>query len=189
MLDAHPTPELRKEVRRFARRKGLRAKSETPEFLDKILKMRDEGADVWHIAKEMRISVNRVRHLLLSTSTMELRKRRVFEQMLTLNHRAAELVGQDLDKGSMVTARWLLEMTGAVGKEATNITINATNAQVNLNSDEIEAARAVAAAMRAAMPKSVVELLPASPTQEENSRGIDSNSGNNNVSIPSNPKV
>jgi hypothetical protein len=115
-----------------------------------ILDARDKGLSFEEVAKECHTSINKVRSILLDGVNKAMRVQRFNESLIARSAKGIAVVDQWLDKGDKDVAMWLLKETGIVGKEQTNITINAQNAQINtLSNDTLEAARAVAELMRA----------------------------------------
>jgi hypothetical protein len=127
---------------------------------EQITNARDRGLSIEEVAKECRTNVGRVKKILFDGVRKAERIQRFNESLVARSAKGIAVVDQWLDKGDKDVAMWLLKETGVVGKEQTNITINAHNAQINtLSNDTLEAARAVAELMRA--PAVRKQLQPA----------------------------
>lgn len=126
---------------------------------EKIFALREQGMGVAEISSTLHIKEREISKILFNGVYKAERIAKMNEMLLSMAPRARAVIAERLEKGDESVAMWLLEKVGIVGKEQVNLTINATNAQVNLSNDTLEAARAVAAAMRAAP----VRALPPPP--------------------------
>src|SRR5260221_14664478 len=138
---------------------------------DDVISARESGLDVRQIADKLSVSMTTVNKILFHSGNMATRRERFNEALVAMNPRGIRVISDWLDKGSLEAAKWLLENTGVVGKEQIKMTINAQNAQVNvMSNDTLEAARAVALAMKAASPKAFKAV---GVTQSNNEEGCD----------------
>ncbi len=118
---------------------------------EQILELREQGKSFDQICAELGTTIRTVRHVLYAPEAERERQRRAHERALFLVPKAVRAIEQHLDNGDGVLGLRLLEGLGVVGREAIHVRVNAQNAQVNvINNEMIEAARAVAAQMKAA---------------------------------------
>jgi hypothetical protein len=116
-----------------------------------IVAARDKGLSIAEVALECHTNESRVKRVVFDGVRKAERIQRFNESLVSISSQGIKVVREWLDKGDKDVAMWLLQQTGVVGKEQTNITINAQNAQINtLSNDTLDAARAVAELMRAA---------------------------------------
>lgn len=140
-------------------------KERLTKLVNRIFEMRERGARVHEIARECSTTESRVHIILQSPENVANRIKDYQEKLRAATPKAIEVIHQVLGDqnprliGERATmARWVLEMTKVVGKDApVNIFVGA-GGQVNLNQEEIAAARAIADQMRRA--------LPPAPTQD-----------------------
>jgi hypothetical protein len=117
---------------------------------EQVLELREQGKSFDQICTELHTTIRTVRHALHTPEAERERVRRAHERALFLAPKALGAIERQLEEGNGALGVRLLEDLGVVGREAIHVQVNAQNAQVNLSNDTLEAARAVAAAMRAA---------------------------------------
>jgi NOL1/NOP2/fmu family ribosome biogenesis protein len=120
---------------------------------EQVLELRERGKTFDEICSELKTTIRTVRHALHAPEAERERLRRAHERALFLGPKAARAIERRLDEGDGTLGLRLLEDLGAVGREAIRVQVNAQNVQVNLSNDTLEAAKAVAAAMRAAQDR------------------------------------
>ena len=135
------------ETRRGAR-KAVRAERRQRQ----VVELRDQGISIAEIAKQLNMKVGDVNKILFNGVIKAERIQRFNEALISRNAAGLRVIDAFLEKNDKDVAMWLLEKTGAVGKEQVNLTINANNAQVNVGNDVVDAARQVAELMRRAVP-------------------------------------
>jgi len=117
---------------------------------EQVLELREQGKTFDEICAELHTTTRTVRHVLHTPEAERERVRRAHERALFLVPKAARAIERRLDEGDGALGLHLLEGLGVIGRQAIQVQVNAQNAQVNLSNDTLEAAKAVAAAMRAA---------------------------------------
>lgn len=132
----------------IAARRKMKNREET--MKQAIFEARESGMTIEQVAAAVHTKVDKVKKVLFNGVHKAERIQRFNEALVSRSPKGIAVVDAWLDKGDKDVAMWLLEKNGVVGKEQVNLTINAQNAQVNLSNDTLEAARAVADAMRAA---------------------------------------
>lgn len=126
---------------------------------ERIVAARESGMEIDEVAKHCHCNVATVKKVLFDGVRRAERVQRFNEALVSRGPKGIKVIDEWLAKGSKEVAMWLLENIGAVSKEQIRqLTINATNAQVNLSNDTLEAAKAVAAMMRGVGP---ARALPA----------------------------
>lgn len=113
-----------------------------------VLERRELGKTFAEICAELRTTVRTVRHILSAPEAERERKRRAHERALTLAPKAIGAIEGKLDAGDAATGLRLLEGLGILGKEAIQVNVNATNAMVSINAEEMESARRVVGEMK-----------------------------------------
>jgi hypothetical protein len=136
---------------------------------EQVLELREQGRTFDEICLALHTTTRTVRHILHAPDAERERQRRAHERALFLTPKALGAIERQLDEGNGALGLRLLEDLGVVGREAIHVQVNARNAQVNLNNETLEAARAVARLMRgneaekAADPPAIMELPPGAP--------------------------
>ncbi len=134
---------------------------------EQIIELREQGKTFDQICADLKTTTRTVRHVLHATEAERERQRRAHERALFLTPKALGAIEQQLDEGNGTLGLRLLEDLGVVGREAIHVQVNAQNAQVNLSNDTLEAAKAVAAAMRSATNNDLPRLTESSPQTQD----------------------
>lgn len=113
--------------------------------------MREQGKTFDEICVALKTTIRTVRQVLHAPEVERERVRRAHERALFLVPKAARAIERQLEQGDGTLGLRLLEDLGAVGREAIRVQVNAQNAQINLSNETLEAAKAVAAVMRASL--------------------------------------
>lgn len=148
------SPERLRELQKKGvetRLKTKRAVQREQRIKQQIVDLRDKGYKMDAIAAELHINVHKVKETLLDREIMSTRVQRFNEGLVACGPQGIDVIKYWLNRNDKTTAMWVLESIGAAGKEQINLTVNQTNNQITLNSDAIEAAKAVAAAMAAGL--------------------------------------
>lgn len=122
--------------------------------------MREQGKTFDEICAALHTTTRTVRHVLHAPEAERERQRRAHERALFLTPKALGAIERQLDEGNGGLGLRLLEDLGVVGREAIHVQVNAQNALVNLSNETLEAARAVAAAMRTAQNRAADQDPP-----------------------------
>jgi len=156
--------------------KGKRREQRLARIMNRAFELREQGKTKKDIAKELHMTPNSVEALLHDPDNVRRRLASYNEQPRAATPVAIKVVYEVLNTTApnMLSerarmAQWVLENTKTVGKESpVNVFIKGGDTHINLTNDTLEAARAVAAAMKAAplsLPATdVITVIP-----EENS--------------------
>lgn len=129
--------------------KNTKALRRQAELTLKALDMREKGMTMGDIARVLKVRMNTLQKALRSPEADNEWIARLRMRAQFLAPKALDAITKRLDMGDGTLALKLLEDLGIVGKQSVNIHVNAPGAQINMSNDTLEAARAVAAAMRA----------------------------------------
>jgi hypothetical protein len=150
--------------------------------VNKVFELREQGMTMAAIAEACNMTRPTVESILQDPGQVKRRLTTYNEKLRAMTPKALKVVEEVLDSVAPQSlgqradmARWLLESTKTVGKESpVNIFIKGGDTNITVGNDTLEAARAVAAAMRGevarkALPVAEVvdgEIISGSPAED-----------------------
>lgn len=162
---------------------GKRREQRLVRMVNRIFEMREEGVPIRNIREILHTSDAVIERILHNPENVRMRLARYNEALRATTPIALRVVRETLESTAPQLAgerarmaQWVLESTKTVGKESpVNIFIKEGDTNITMSNDTLEAAKAVAAAMRAtvevkALPENVIE---AEVITEENSNEHD----------------
>jgi len=149
-------------------------------MVNKVFEMREHGSTLREIREALHTSESVIDRILHDTNNVRRRLAQYNEQLRSATPIALRVVRETLESTAPQLAgerarmaQWVLESTKTVGKESpVNIFIKEGDTNITMSNDTLEAAKAVAAAMRAtvevkALPENVIEAEVINETGED----------------------
>lgn len=167
--------------------KGKRREQRLARIMNRVFELREQGKTKVEIAKELHMTGQSIEALLHDPDNVRRRLASYNEQLRAATPVAIRVVYEVLNTTApnMLSerarmAQWVLENTKTVGKESpVNVFIKGGDTHITLTNDTLEAAKAVAAAMRAApmsLPMGeVIDVQVDGGTLERPGVGLDPN--------------
>jgi transcriptional regulator len=176
---------------------GKRREQRLSRLVNKAFEMREHGSTLREIREALHTSESAVERILHDSNNVRRRLAQYNEQLRSVAPIALRVVRETLESTAPQLAgerarmaQWVLESTKTVGKESpVNIFIKEGDTNITMSNDTLEAAKAVAAAMRAtvevkALPENVIDVEPIEEQKESN----DEHTGVNVGVVPSTPE-
>ena len=161
---------------------GKKREQRMARLVNRVFELREQGLSKKNIAKEVHVTEPTLDKILHDPDNVRRRLTLYNEQLRAATPKALKVVHEVLDSTApqMLSersrmAQWVLESTKTVGKESpVNVFIRGGDTNINVSNDTLEAARAVAAQMRAAVQPQlttgeVVDAIDVTDLTEENS--------------------
>lgn len=158
---------------------GKRREVRMARVVNQVFAMREQGMSKEEIGKKVHLRLGGIEAILHDPDYVRRRLTQYNEQLRAASPIAIKVVYEVLNSTAPQTlgeraamAKWVLESTKTVGKESpVNVFIRGGDTNINLSNDTLEAAKAVAAAMRGSMeqralPENVIDVVEIT---EENS--------------------